>query len=88
MDMREQSANGWVHLLTNDHENNRMTASKDSLALFKHNLNKFLCRFMTKDIDSTQLIRDKAGMETVCFPGESALKIDKMELESFLRCIR
>lgn len=26
------------------------------------------------------IIRDKAGMETVCFPGETALKVDKMEL--------
>ena len=67
--MKKLSARWVPRLLTIDHKRNRVTTSIESLALFNHNKDEFLHRFVTVDETTPQHARDQAAVQTVGFAG-------------------
>ena len=80
--MRKLSARWASHLLIIDKKRNRVKTSKECLALFNHNMDKFLRRFVT--VDKTWIHHNtpvtKQQSKQWISPGESALKKVQMGL--------
>ncbi|XP_043644536.1 histone-lysine N-methyltransferase SETMAR-like, partial [Drosophila teissieri] len=84
LDMKKLSARWVPRLLTHDHKRNRVTISKECLAMFNRNPNEFLRRFVTVDetwIHHTTPETKEQSRQWVS-PGERAPKKAKVGLSA------